>query len=209
MIKVLIIFLLLIIVISCNDTGNSNSEIKQENKIIETEADTLSITEKIISNAVLSYSIIKTRASKELKNDSLKTIINNWLKQNENANIDDMVNFNLELTKNQLSFTFDKCPSELSKLIKTRKANCIGYSALFNSLMNYTLIKKQLDKRYECIHYVGKIYYAGQNINSLFNDPFFKDHDFNIINDIENKQSIAVDPSLYEYLGIKRVTIKK
>lgn len=130
------------------------------------------------------------------------------MSENENAKLSDLVDFALDITKNQLSFTFDKCSSEPTRLIKTPKANCIGYSALFNSVMNYILIKRQLDKRYECVYYVGKIYYAGQNINDLFDDSFFKDHGFNVIKDIENENTTVIDPSLHEYLGDKRIGLK-
>ena len=75
--------------------------------------------------------------------------------------------------------------------------------------MNYALLQKPYSNKYKCRHYVGKIYFAGQNINALFNDPFFKDHDFNIIKSADGKEEIAVDPSLYEYLNVKRVVVKR
>jgi hypothetical protein len=207
--KNLVYIVFLFALLSCGENKSSHKETTNDSEKGKTETTSAGISKKILSNALLSYSIIKTRQIKSLKNDSLENVINTWLEQNENANINDLVDFNLELTKNQLNFIFDKCSSDLSTIIKTHKANCIGYSALFNSLMNYTLTKKQLHKRYKCLHYVGKIYYAGQNINDLFNDPFFKDHDFNMVKDKENKNNIVVDPSLYEYLGIKRICIKK
>ena len=205
--KNLLYILIFFSLLSCreNNVKKETGNIKKD-KIKTTDKGT---TDKLSSYLQLSYSIIKTRQTKSLKNDSLKNVIETWLKQNEDADINDLVDFNLDLTSNQLSFTFDKCSSDPATIIKTRKANCIGYSALFCSLMNYTLLKKQLQNRYQCFHYVGKIYYAGQNINALFDDPFFKDHDFNMIKDHENKNTIAVDPSLYEYIGIKRVSLKK
>ncbi len=194
--------------LSCCENEKSNKEIGKKKK--ETiQISEKSSTERPFLNAQLSYSIIKERKSVVLKNDSLKGVINNWLKRNKKPTMDELVDFILDLTKNQLAFSFGKCSSNPNALVKKQKANCIGYSALFSSLMNYTLTKKQLDKRYECYHYVGKIYYAGQNINALFNDPFFKDHDFNMIRDIEHKNDIVVDPSLYEYLGIRRVSLRK
>lgn len=190
---------------SCNENKQIDNSTQNENMQTEITAN----NESSIKYALLSYSIIKTRKSNKLKNDSLKTVIDSWMEQNKDADINELIDFNLEQTKNILSFTFDKCSSDPATIIKTGKANCIGYSALFNSLMNYTLSERKLNNNYECYHYVGKIYYADQNINSLFNDPFFKDHDFNIIKNIKQNNSIAVDPSLYEYLGIKRVVVKK
>lgn len=197
--------ILILFLFSCSENNNGDLNKQSENKKTEIKKN----DESPNKYALLSYSIIKTRKSNKLKNDSLKIIIDSWLEQNKDADINELIDFNLEQTKNILSFTFDKCSSDPATIIKTGKANCIGYSALFNSLMNYTLSKRELNNKYECYHYVGKIYYAGENINSLFNDPFFKDHDFNMIKDIKNKKQIAVDPSLYEYLGIKRVIVKK
>lgn len=200
---ILTIYILLLY--SCNENKQIDNSTQNENMQTEITAN----NESSIKYALLSYSIIKTRKSNKLKNDSLKTVIDSWMEQNKDADINELIDFNLEQTKNILSFTFDKCSSDPATIIKTGKANCIGYSALFNSLMNYTLSERKLNNNYECYHYVGKIYYADQNINSLFNDPFFKDHDFNIIKNIKQNNSIAVDPSIYEYLGIKRVVVKK
>ncbi|MBI5538764.1 MAG: hypothetical protein HY951_01795 [Bacteroidia bacterium] len=193
------------ILFSCSEDNKADKNKQKDNKNSEIKTN----DESPIKYPLLSYSIIKTRKTDKLKNDSLKTIIDIWLDQNKDAEINEIIDFNLEQTKNILNFTFDKCSSDPPTIIKTGKANCIGYSTLFNSLMNYSLSRKKLNNKYECSHYVGKIFYAGQNINSLFNDPFFKDHDFNVIKNIKNKNNIAVDPSLYEYLGIKRVTVKK
>lgn len=184
---------------SCTNESVTSKEQKEEESVSDN---------KTFFESQLTYKIIKERNdSPRFENDSLEKVMGSWLTENENAKLNDLVDFALDMTINQLSFTFNKCSSNPNDLVKTGKANCIGYSSFFNSMMNYLLIKKQLNKRYECIHYVGKIYYAGQNINALFNDPFFKDHDFNMIKDIENKNTIIVDPSLYEYLGVKRIRL--
>ena len=134
---------LLLILLSCDENKNTGTDKIKNN----TEPKYSNKENNVLSNLQLSYSIIKTRPTKTLKNDSLKDVINTWLNQHENTSIDDLVDFNLELTSNQLTFSFDKCSPDLTSLIKNRKANCIGYSALFNSLMNYTLMKKKLNKK--------------------------------------------------------------
>ena len=197
-----IYFLISIVTLfSCQDEkpGKENDQKNQLKKAISKDS------KSIISHLQLTYSIIKSRPSKELKNDSLKKVIDLWLQKNENASLNEMIDFNLELTSDLLDFSFEKCSSDQSTMIKNGKANCIGYSALFNSLMNYTLKETKLNKKYTCKHYVGKIYYAGQDIHSLVDDPFFKDHDLNVIRDNNNIVSVSVDPSLYEYLGVKRI----
>jgi len=155
-----------------------------------------------------SYSKLNKRKPYELMNDSLKKIIDRRFKNSGIIYMDSLIDFILDLTKEQLTFSFEKCEKSPNKLVRTKKANCIGYAAYFCSLMNYALEIKGLTKQYRCHHYVGKIYCSGQDLTGMFNDPFFKDHDYNTITDRKSGTEIALDPSLYEYLGVKRVLLK-
>jgi hypothetical protein len=159
--------------------------------------------------STFSYSILKERSSSTISNDSLKKELRNWIRQNPETSIEDLTDHILEMTADQLNFSFGKCSSDPDKLVTERKANCIGYSSFFNSLMEQAFAELKWTKRYNCKHYVGKIWMGKQNINALFKNPFFKDHDFNIINDLQDNSQIAVDPSLYEYLGVQRVSVRK
>jgi len=155
-----------------------------------------------------SYSKLNKRKPYELMNDSLKKIIDQRFKNSDIIYMDSLIDFILDMTKAQLTFSFEKCEKNPNRLVKTKKANCIGYAAYFCSIMNYALELKGFTKQYRCHHYVGKIYCSGQDLNEMFNDPFFKDHDYNIITDCKSGKEIAVDPSLYEYFGIKRILLK-
>lgn len=166
-------------------------------------------SQKVSPGLQLSYRIISGRKSVKLTNDSLKREVDDWLEETEKFGIDAYTDFILGLTKSHLSFSFGKCASDPNLLLKSGEANCIGYAAMFNSLFNYGIKKKGLAGNYKCRHYVGKIYIAGQNVHTLFNDPFFKDHDFNVIECRNESTRIAVDPSLYDYLGVKRVALKE
>ncbi len=152
----------------------------------------------------LSYTIIKERSAVPLTVDSLKTVVDNWLAR-ETFHIDSLVDFAQELTAHQLSFTTERTPSDPNKAAKKGEANCIGYAALFNAIVSYALEKKELEEEYECHQYVGKISYDGQDVHAFFNDPFFADHDFNVVKKRDGSLTIAVDPSLFEYLGVRRV----
>jgi hypothetical protein len=195
---------------SCS--GNQDEPpVKKKDSIID------SSTQKIISDTAqkgifeknLSYSIIGNRSEISLKNDSLKKVIDNWLKNSGSSNIDSLIDFSLELTKQALTFSFGKCPSDPELLTQTRLANCVGYASFFNSILNYALEQKGLSNQYHSEHLVGKIYYKGENVNALFKDPFFKDHDFNVIRNSVGGTVIAVDPSLYEYLGVRRISLQE
>jgi len=89
-----------------------------------------------------------------------------------------------------------------------KKANCIGYSALFNSIGNYLIRKQNLSDKFEFSHLVGKLNVFGFNIHNLFNSPFFRDHDFNEIKNNLTDEKTFVDPSLRDYLRIENVTSK-
>jgi hypothetical protein len=167
------------------------------------------VSQPPFSGMNLSYKIISERKMFKLTNDSLKREVNRWLEETEKFNIGSYTDFILDLTKSHLSFSFGKCASDPNLLHKSGEANCIGYAAMFNSLFNYGIKKKGLSGNYKCRHYVGKIYVAGQNVHAFFNDPFFKDHDFDVIECRNESMQIAVDPSLYDYSGIKRVALKK
>jgi hypothetical protein len=203
--KPVLIFLLISLVGSCGEKHEKVPE--KADGTIKTKSRTTK--EKANPYAGLSYSIITEKRGWPLKNDSLKKIINSWIKEKDEAGINGLADFILQLTANQLNFSFGKCGSDPSALIKKGDANCVGYAAFFNALMNYALQQKPFSKKYLCRHYAGKIYFAGQNINALFNDPFFKDHDFNIIKSRDGKVEIGVDPSLYEYMNVKRVLVRK
>jgi hypothetical protein len=205
---------LLFLVYSCNENVEEKIPAKQTDSLPDTIAK-INSGNKLDSS--LSYLVIKERPGVALENDSLKKIINSWLaekniygKSEGTFNIDSVADFILGLTRNQLAFSFGKCDADPRLLVKNSKANCVGYAAFFNSLMNYAIEQSGLKKKYKCHHYVGKIFFEETNVNALFaNDPFFKDHDFNIVKSLDGGKDIAVDPSLYEYLGIKRIAIRK
>jgi hypothetical protein len=157
----------------------------------------------------LRYAVLSDRKNKPLQNDSLKTVIDRWIESNNAAGIDSLVNFLLEMTKDQLQFSFGKSDSDPEKLVHSKKANCVGYAAYFNSACNYALQKSRFNSEYECRHCVGKIYADTTEITALFNDPFFNDHDFNVIRPLKGGKDIVVDPSLYEYLGISRIRLRE
>ena len=191
--------LLLLLLFSCGEKQSSKSSAEKSPQKKAPSAD----------QPLLQYKILRERKSIPLTDDSLKHEVDRWLATSHEFSIDSLADFLLDVSKEKLAFTFDKCSSDPNQLRKDPKANCVGYAAFFNSLMNYALRKKKLSNEYSCKHYVGKIYFDGSNVNAWFNDPFFRDHDFDVIHCIKTREDIAVDPSLFDYLGIRRVALKK
>ncbi len=117
-----------------------------------------------------------------------------------------MITIAKNITCSSLSFSFEKTSNNPNIIFNTGKANCIGYASLFNSIMNYLINKSLNNKNYKSYHVVGKISFMDIDIHQLSNDPFFKDHDYVMIEDINTKERIYIDPSLNDYLNINRVS---
>lgn len=195
----LFLFLLLLGLSACSSTETDEEQTDSTRTVpLQTEKE----------KSAFSYQVLSQRKDQLLTDDSLKKTIDNWLDTQQPFSINALIGFCLEESKSRLDFSFGKCSSDPNKLSEGGEANCVGYAALFNSMMNYALKKKKLNKSFSCGHYVGKIYYRDQDVHQLFNDPFFKDHDFNIITEKSTGNKIAVDPSLYDYMGIDHVSLK-
>lgn len=119
--------------------------------------------------------------------------------------IDDIIALSNKLVSSNLSFTFNKVSSNPNVIYEIKRANCIGYSSLFNAIGNHLLKKNNLDDKYEFNHLVGELEFLGINIHQFIDMPFFKDHDFNQIKNKKTKETKFVDPSLRDYFMIDEV----
>ena len=137
-----------------------------------------------------------------------KKLIKEIDKQTEGKilSIKEIIKLSNKITSEKLHFTIDNISSNPNLVSELKKANCIGYSSLFNSIGNYITGKQKLTDKYEFIHLVGKLDVFGFNVHNIFKSPFFKDHDFNEIKDKRTGESKFVDPSLRDYVKIKYVT---
>lgn len=162
----------------------------------------------IIYRFTVNYSIINTRAHIELNAPSLHRKIDSLIYE-KTLNIHQIIKLTNSLTSEELSFTFNKVTNNANKVLKNKKANCIGYSSLFNSIGNYILKQKKLNHLYKFKHLVGKLTVLGFDLHQFINNPFFRDHDFNEIKNIKTGAIYFVDPSLSDYFYIDAVTCKQ
>ncbi len=123
--------------------------------------------------------------------------------------INEIIEMSNAITSDYLRFTFNKASSNPNVISKNKKANCIGYAGLFNSVGNYILEKKKLKKSYKFTHLVGKLEVLDYDIHSLIESPFFKDHDFNKVENLKTGKVYFIDPSLTDYFFIYSVTSKQ
>lgn len=150
------------------------------------------------------YQPIKERTIIPLTNKNLQATIQQKL-ANQTIDLNILINLADDLTNAHLSFTFGKASSNPNKVLQTQKANCIGYAALFNSIMQYILQTKELEGQFASKHLVGHIHFLGFNVHTFVKHPFFKDHDFVEVKEVKTGKVVWIDPSFSDCLGIGRV----
>ncbi|CAM3937772.1 hypothetical protein [Elizabethkingia bruuniana] len=155
-------------------------------------------------NTFFRYNVIGERKVVQFKDRELRTFLDNQKKND----INDIIQSALEKSTSDLSFSFEKCDNKTDILVKTKKANCVGYSAYLASTIQYMLNSKKLNDKWRVSHKVGNIFFLQMNINNYMKSKFFRDHDFVIVENTETKEVIAIDGTLYDYFGINRIKLK-
>ena len=128
--------------------------------------------------------------------------------KNAPLSIAEIIQLAQKKTSEKLSFSRKKSVKNPNIIIKEGKTNCIGYAALFNSIAQFILISQQLEQQYQVNHMVGKLNFWGIDLHQFFNTPFFKDHDYNQIINLETRHKIYIDPIISDYFGIHQVASK-
>ncbi|MDH7447596.1 hypothetical protein [Aquimarina sp. 2201CG14-23] len=153
---------------------------------------------------LVNYSKIGIRNNIILTNKNLIEEIDKKIKE-KSLTIEEIIELSNDITSAELEFTFNKVSNNSNIIYGSKKANCIGYSSLFNSIGNYIIGKQKLTDKYEFTHLVGKLDVFGLDIHNLFSSSFFKDHDFNEIKLKQTGENKFVDPSMRDYLRIEYV----
>lgn len=122
--------------------------------------------------------------------------------------MDKMIDIARTKTSECLAFTTEKISSNPNKVLKDGCANCVGYAALFNSIMNFFIKNQKLEHKFKARHIFGKVYFIGTDLHQFFEHPFFKDHDYNEILNLETNEKYYIDLTVSDYLGIHEVSSK-
>ena len=154
------------------------------------------------------YHSIGNRDYITIDNQELLKKINEEAKNFQHIELQQIIHIANSICLEQLSFSSQTTSQNPNKTYTSGQANCIGYSALFNSIANHLILQFQLKHKYHAQHHIGELHFLGIDIHQFFDHPFFHDHDFNTITDLKEKKIIATDPSLNDYFGIKRVSFK-
>jgi hypothetical protein len=156
-----------------------------------------------------SYKTIGLRTEYSATNKVLTDYIDAKTIDCKPTNIKDIIKLSLKLTSDCLNFKEAKNDNDPNLLIKSQNAHCIGYSAFFSTTCNYLLSKYGFAKNWTSKPLIGQIYFFGINIHRFFNSAFYKDHDFNSIENNLTGEKYVVDPTINDYLNINLVTEKK
>lgn len=127
----------------------------------------------------------------------------------EAPNLEQILKVSRQLTDRHLSFTTERVGNDAQTVLRTGKANCIGYAALFCSIADELIRQHGLQEQIKITHQVGLLTFFGADIHSIFGDhPFFQDHDFASASDQKSGKTFHIDPTVSDYLGIRFVKSK-
>jgi hypothetical protein len=158
---------------------------------------------------LITYKSVGLRTSYSVTDDKLVEFINTSADKQTDLDIEQIIELGLSITSKQLNFTADKNDTDPNKLITSKTAHCVGYASFFATTCNHLLNKYNLARTWTAKPQIGQLYCFGTNIHKFFNTPFFKDHDFVIIENKTTGQTFAVDPTVSDYLLINFVTYAK
>ena len=160
-----------------------------------------------IYRLIISYDDIGNRQNVQLTNEKLISKINHNI-SNINIDLNTIVEVANQITNEELSFTMSESSNNPNEIFDEKKANCVGYSSLFNSITTYIIFKNNLQDEIVAEHKIGEIYLFGVNLHQFFESQFFKDHDFNEIRNQKSGEQIFIDPSLSDNFRINRINVK-
>lgn len=161
----------------------------------------------VLFRALVSYEIIHQRNTVTITDKVFIEKIENETRGIEDFTLAQIAAIGSKLTTDHLSFTFENQSQDLSKVLKSRKANCVGYARLFNSICEYIISSNHLEEQFSTNHIVAKIYFFNYELTQLFDAAFFKDHDFVQIVDLDKEKHLFFDPSLKDYIGVGEVRL--
>jgi hypothetical protein len=145
------------------------------------------------------------RPASELKNVEIIRTIN----PNHHLTTAEMVDVAMQLTNERLSFSRSEQSNDPNDVLKMGTANCIGYSAVFNSIMNHLIQVNRKSDSVKAQHLVGGLEFIGVDLHQFIESPFFKDHDFNKVVDLQTGEEFYVDPSVSDILRINRIKARE
>jgi hypothetical protein len=169
-----------VVVYSQSAVGHKQKKEKMKKtlKIIGVSILILILFRGIIFRMAIKYNEIGSRPEIEITSKRLIEKIESN-SENRETDLKEILEIADKITKEELEFTTNRASNNPNELINTNQANCVGYSAMFNSIANYLIRKNKLQNEIESEHKIGQLELFGINLHQFFESPFFRDHDFN------------------------------
>ncbi len=161
-----------------------------------------------IFRQVVVYQTVGHRVSYPITNPDLKAYLNAHACLSEHCSETEIINRALTLTADHLHFTAANNSVDPNRLYETQAAHCVGYAAFFTTACNYFFKEKGMDDTWTAHQHIGQLLCFGLNVHPFFSTPFFRDHDFVIIQNRQTGEKIAVDPNMYDYLYIQEISFR-
>lgn len=130
------------------------------------------------------------------------------IKESPINNLEQVLSFSHEFVNDNLRYSFKKESRDPNIALRTGRANCVGYAALFANTLEQSLQQADLEREYQVSHVVGRLHLFGLDVHRLVRSPFFQDHDFVLLESRDSTFALALDPSLSDVLDIQRVRVK-
>ncbi len=160
-----------------------------------------------IYRQIITYKSISERTIYEATNKEFLNYIDRETTLKQDVEIEKLIKNCLSITSDHLNFTSGQNDTDPNKLFNTKTAHCIGYASFLAAACNYLIQKNELKDIWIAKPQIGQVYLFKTNIHNYFSTPFFKDHDFVIIENLNTGEKYAVDPSMHDYLRIDFITI--
>lgn len=160
-----------------------------------------------IFNRLVSYSSIGTRNIFRVNDENLTEYLT--FRNRKADNIGYLINSSLSSTSNKLSYSVTKNVNDPNKLFFSGNAHCGGNASFFSSACSFLIEKGGLSEKSQVLSQIGQLYIFGIYIQKHLDTHFLKEHDFVTIENIETGEVFAVEPTIYDYLGISYVKLRK
>lgn len=151
---------------------------------------------------VVTYKSVGTRTNYAVTSKELTAYLQSNTETQLARSVAQVIAQSLAITATTLRFTSGKNDKDPNRLVRTKKAHCVGYAAFFATTCNYLLQQNGLSGIWQAEPRIGQLYFLGTNVHQYFNSPFFKDHDFVVIRNKKTGQKLAVDPTVNDYGAI-------
>lgn len=122
--------------------------------------------------------------------------------KNEKA-VEAIIQTAIDLTAERLSFASQKTEVDPNRSFHDRRAHCVGYAAFFAAACNYLLEKNGMADEWRTKSMRGKASFLGIDLHQFSDSPFFRDHDFNVVENKRTGERYVVDVSVWDVLWVR------